>query len=85
MSEKFQNLSDDVKLKLKKAYKQFSAIEEEVRGFKDQQKDVISSVEKEIDKVVNKKDIKKIFNFLKKQTTPEELRDTANLIEEIEE
>jgi hypothetical protein len=83
-SNKFQNLSDDNKLKLKKAYKAFATVEAEIVDSKEQQRDIILNAAKDIDNVVSKKDIKRIFGFLKKQTTPQDIRDIANLMEEIE-
>jgi DNA-directed RNA polymerase subunit F len=79
---KFFTLEDGDKDKLKKAYKEFAEFEEQIVELKESQREVVSKVAKEV-QGVNKKDIKKIFNFLKRSITPEEVRGIADVMEEV--
>lgn len=67
------------------ALKTYKGYQNEILETKSAQKEQIKRVYEETDKKVNKKDIRKMFNYFIKHTGPSSLREDADILETINE
>ena len=69
---------------LKKYFKSFSSYEDEIKELRGYQKETIEKCVNELKaESLSKKEVKRIFNYLKKGIEPSELREEASVLDEI--
>ncbi len=83
MKEKLELLNIDERAILKDGLKTYLAYQQEINETREVMKDQISRVASEV-KTLTKKEVKKLFAYLKKNTTPDELREDAEALEEVD-
>lgn len=80
--KKFEALSADEKAAFKDGLKTFMGYLEELQETRDAMKEQIKITAEKIE-ALSKKDVKKLFNYYKKDIQPSELREDAQLLEEV--
>lgn len=84
MSEKkFEMLSDEERMVFLDGLKTFVGYEAEIKETRESQREQVKRVSKLIEGW-RPKDVKKLFNYFKRNTTATELREDADTIEEIQ-
>jgi hypothetical protein len=83
MKEKLETLDSQEKSDFKDGLKTYLGYQEEITDLKESQREQITIVAAKV-KSLSKKEVRKLFNYFKKETTPEELREDAEAIEEVE-
>lgn len=82
MKEKLEVLSDEEKEDLKNRLKTYQGYQSQIDDLKESMKEQVSAACSEVNGLT-KKEIRKIFAYFKKKTTPDELREDAEAMEEI--
>lgn len=77
------NVKNEIIETIAKHFKVYMAYEEDLREAKKSQKETISECLRNLNGILNKKDVNKIFKYLKRGITRDELVEDANLISDI--
>jgi len=83
MKEKLETLNSQEKADFKDGLKTYLGYQEEIGELRESQREQIVVVASKV-KSLTKKEVRKLFTYFRKQVTPEQLRDDAEAIEEIE-
>lgn len=81
-AKKFEALSSDEKAAFKDGLNTYLGYLEEMGETKEAIKNQIQITTKKIP-TLDKKEVKKLFNYFKKHTTPAQLREDAQILEEV--
>jgi hypothetical protein len=82
MKEKLKLLTNDEKGCLKNRLKTYMGYQREIDDLKESMKEQVTAAGTEIE-TLTKREVKKVFTYFRKKTTPIELREDAEAIEEI--
>jgi len=83
MKEKLETLTDQEKADFKDGLKTYLGYQDDIDETKESQREQIKVVASKV-KSLSKKEVRKLFNYLRKKISASELRDDAEAIEEIE-